>query len=200
MAAVPITVPGVGESITEGILRTGSSPTAHSSRPESRSSSSRPTRPAPSFRPVRRASSRSPSRRARPWPSVPRSAHLTPPPLRLRLRHPPGAGCTLRFGVRTIGIAPGRAAAAASSNDGAAAEAAVPLAPSVRRLVAENQIDPSQRRCHGQGRADHQGRCADLPSSTNASRRKSRAGRRLTSAEQSPASPCRLAARCRPGR
>ncbi len=94
MAAVPITVPGVGESITEGILCAGSSPTDRSSRLESRSSSSRPTRPTTSFRPVRRASSRSPSRRARPWPSVPRSARLTPPtpfrgPDRLRLRHPP---------------------------------------------------------------------------------------------------------------
>jgi len=150
MAAVPITVPGVGESITEGILARWL-----------KSDGSLVKAGEPLFE-----------------LETDKASSVVPAGSRGVLKIAVAEGETVAIGA-TIGTldpaatpaevaAPARAqaassapasapsasrpaAAGAASNDGAAADTGVPLAPSVRRLVAENEIDPSRIAPTGRG-------------------------------------------------
>jgi len=150
MAAVPITVPGVGESITEGILARWL-----------KSDGSLVKAGEPLFE-----------------LETDKASSVVPAGSRGVLKIAVAEGETVAIGA-TIGTldpaatpaevaAPARAqaassapasapsasrpaAAGAASNDGAAADSGVPLAPSVRRLVAENEIDPSRIAPTGRG-------------------------------------------------
>ena len=136
MPAVPITVPGVGESISEGILvALAQARRRRSSRPASRSSSSRPTRPrsvVPAAgsgvlqdrRPRRRdRRHRRDGRHASTRPTQPRPQ--APPPRSTR-RQPPRRQPARRR--RRLHAAAGRAEHAPTSRR--------PLSPAVRRLVS----------------------------------------------------------------
>ena len=177
MAAVPITVPGVGESITEGILARwlkpdGSLVKAGEPLFELETDKANNVVPAGSTGVLKIAVAEG--------ETVAIGATIgTLDPAATPAEVAAPAQAQAASSAPASASAPSAsspAAAAAAPNDGtaAAADAGVPLAPAVRRLVAENQIDPSRHRSHGQGRADHQGRCAGLPSSTSTSRRKGR--------------------------
>ena len=153
MAAVPITVPSVGESITEGILARWLKPDGSlvkAGEPlfelETDKASSVVPRRFDGRPQDRRRGGRDRGHRRHGRHDRPRRPH------RPRLRHPPGAAA-----VRSSRSA----APSASSRPRPPLHPATappqprtpesPLAPAVRRLVAENQVDP--RRVAATGRA-----------------------------------------------
>src|SRR5208282_4421733 len=139
MAAVPITVPGVGESITEGILARwlksdGSLVKAGEPLFELETDKASSVVPAGSTGVLKIAVAEG--------ETVAIGATigtLDPAATPAEVAAPAQAQVSASM---TAPSASSPAAAAASPNGGAAADGGVPLAPSVRRLVAENEIDP----------------------------------------------------------
>ena len=167
MAAVPITVPGVGESISEGILARWLKPDGslvQAGEPlfelETDKASNVVPAPAPGVLQDRRR-----RRRDRGHRRDGRHAS-TPPAHRLRLRHPRQAQAASPAPASASAPSASRpAAAAAAPNDGTAAAADAGVGRSRRpsagwwprtRSIRSRSPPPA-------GRADHQGRCAGLP-------------------------------------
>ncbi len=148
MAAVPITVPGVGESITEGILARwlksdGSLVKAGEPLFELETDKASNVVPAGSTGVLKIAVAEG--------ETVAIGATigtLDPAATPAEVAVPARAQVSASM---TAPSASSPAAAAASPNGGAAADGGVPLAPSVRRLVAENEIDPLRIAPTGRG-------------------------------------------------
>jgi len=144
MAAVPITVPSVGESITEGILARwlksdGSIVKAGEPLFELETDKASSVVPAGSTGVLKIAVTEGDTVAIGATIGTLDPAHPVPGARPAEVAAPSQA--------RAAGSAPASApsaAAGAGSSDGAAADAELPLAPSVRRLVAENHIDPSR--------------------------------------------------------
>ena len=152
MAAVPITVPGVGESITEGILAhwlkpDGSLVKAGEPLFELETDKASSVVPAGSTGVLKIAVAEGET------VAIGATIGTLDPAATPAEAAAPAQAHAARSASASApsGSHPAATAAAASSNDGAAAEASVPLAPSVRRLVAENQIDPSRVAASGRG-------------------------------------------------
>ncbi len=154
MAAVPITVPGVGESITEGILARwlkpdGSLVKAGEPLFELETDKANNVVPASSTGVLKIAVAEG--------ETVAIGATigtLDPAATPAEVAAPAQAQAASSAPASASAPSASRpAAAAAAPNDGtaAAADAGVPLAPAVRRLVAENQIDPSRLAPTGRG-------------------------------------------------
>ena len=150
MAAVPITVPGVGESITEGILARwlksdGSLVKAGEPLFELETDKASSVVPAGSRGVLKIAVAEG--------ETVAIGATigtLDPAATPAEVAAPAGAQAA-SSAPASAPSASRPAAAGAASNDGAAADTGVPLAPSVRRLVAENEIDPLRIAATGRG-------------------------------------------------
>jgi len=125
MAAVPIIVPGVGESITEGILARWLKPDGALVRAGE-----------PLFE-----------------LETDKASNVVPAGSTGVLKIAVAEGETVAIGasIGTLDPAARPAEASAPSNDGSNADTMVPLAPSVRRLVAENHIDPARIAATGRG-------------------------------------------------
>ncbi|MGZ3433551.1 MAG: 2-oxoglutarate dehydrogenase complex dihydrolipoyllysine-residue succinyltransferase [Isosphaeraceae bacterium] len=154
MAAVPITVPGVGESITEGILARwlkpdGSLVKAGEPLFELETDKANNVVPAGSTGVLKIAVAEG--------QTVAIGATigtLDPAATPAEVAAPAQAQAASSAPASVSAPSASRpAAAAAAPNDGtaAAADAGVPLAPAVRRLVAENQIDPANIAPTGRG-------------------------------------------------
>jgi 2-oxoglutarate dehydrogenase E2 component (dihydrolipoamide succinyltransferase) len=152
MAAVPITVPGVGESITEGILARwlksdGSLVKAGEPLFELETDKANNVVPAGSTGVLKIAVAEG--------QTVAIGATigtLDPAATAAEVAAPAGAQAASSAPASASSASlPAAAAAAASPNGGAAADGGVPLAPAVRRLVAENEIDPSRIAPTGRG-------------------------------------------------
>jgi len=150
MAAVPITVPGVGESITEGILARwlksdGSLVKAGEPLFELETDKASSVVPAGSTGVLKIAVAEGQTVAIGATigtldPAATPAEVAAPAQKQAASSAPASAPSTAR-----------PAAAGGSSNDGAAADTGVPLAPSVRRLVAENEIDPLRIAATGRG-------------------------------------------------
>jgi 2-oxoglutarate dehydrogenase E2 component (dihydrolipoamide succinyltransferase) len=178
MAAVPITVPGVGESITEGILARWLKPDGSLVQ---------------SGEPLFEL-------------ETDKATSVVPAPGTGVLRTSATEGQTVAIGT-TVGsldpdakpVAPEAtanetAAAAIPPADGAARPEAVPLSPAVRRLVAENEIDPAQIKPTGPGgRIVKSDVLAHLEAPAPAASKPEPAGRFEPSATPAPAPAARTA-------
>ena len=149
MAAVPITVPGVGESITEGILARWLKPDGAAVKAgeplfELETDKASNVVPAPAVRRAQDRRRRGDDRRDRRGRRHDRPRR----PARRRRRQPAGPAPAAKPSTARRPLP-----AMATAADGAATA----LSPAVRRLVAEEQVDPVEDRGDRPRRPDHQG-------------------------------------------
>ena len=150
MAAVPITVPGVGESITEGILARwlkpeGSLVKAGEPLFELETDKANNVVPAGSTGVLKIAVAEGET------VAIGATIGTLDPAATPAEVAAPAQAQAASSASASAPSASRPAAAAAAPNGGAAAAAELPLAPAVRRLVAENQIDPSRIAPTGRG-------------------------------------------------